>query len=273
MSWWKRLFGQRHGDSAGARPGRSEPVEQAEATPLVVFQPYNDLERQLQLAATNPDARPGFERALLDATLYAATPDAPQAEGTRVVGAEEQISLLNVQSPDGQPVAAIFTAQERIAEVFGLGTGYVAMQGETLLAIVSQQGAWLNPGFPYSVHWSGEQLSALLGKPVTQVIETETRLMLGTPSNPPTALLAQIQAALTAEDRIVEAWFALAQWPGEQFAWHLDIRTELPAEAVRDLLAEVFRRGDFEGHTLNMVVNRPDGSNGAGIRLVPAQTH
>src|SRR6185369_1220181 len=102
---------------------------------------HNEIERLLIDAATNADARMVFQRALLEAELYAATPDAPEVVGERTVSSGENISLLNVQSPDGIPVAAIFTAQERIVEVFGMGTGFVAIRGEELLSIVAGQGA------------------------------------------------------------------------------------------------------------------------------------
>jgi len=196
-------------------------------------------------AATNADTRMDFQRALLDVELYAATPDVPEAAGERTVSRGEHISLLNVQSPDGIPVAAIFTAQERIVEVFGMGTGFVAIRGEELLSIVAGQGAWLNPGFPYSVHWTADQLSVLLGKPVPHTIQKDTQIMLGVPADPPTALIAQLRSALVTDRRIVEAWLALAHWPEEgKSSWYLDIRTDLDADEVRDLLAETFRNAD-----------------------------
>jgi hypothetical protein len=274
MSWWKRLFGQDKsaGDSAPSAEN-TQPEERSEA-PLVAFEPHNDLERRLMQAAADAAARPGFERALLEATLYAATPAPPESHGQRTLGRGEYISLLNVQSPDGAQVVAIFTAQERIADVFGAEVGFVAMDGRELLSMVESQGAWLNPGFPYSVHWTSDQVNALLGKPVQHTVAKDTRVMLGAPANPPTALIKDLQDVLSRDGRIDEAWFALAHWPDEgKSAWFLDIRTSLAPPEVQLLLAETLTRADYAGQPLDIVVNRPGAEAGSGIRLVPVATH
>ena len=271
MSWWKKLIGRRNTEAASTpKPPTPEP---ASPVPLVAFQPHNDIERQLMDAGGNPEARWAFERALLDAELYAATPTAPEAPEMRRAAAGDKLSLLNVTGPDGAEVAAIFTAQERIVEVFGMGVGFVAVRGIDLLTMLAAHGAWLNPGFPFGVHWTSARLSGLLGLAVPRIIQQETQIMLGVPSNPPVALVDALRARLASDDRIVEAWFALAQWPGEgTSSWHLDVRTELPPDDVRRLLAETFRTVQHEGLPLDMVINRP-GSPGIGIRLVPLQTH
>ena len=276
MSWWKKLVGlDRNEVPARPQPEVDRPSGQVVTTPLVAFQPHNEIEQLLVVAANDVDARKGFERALLDATLYAATPDAPEIEGVRTTKAGEQLSLLNVQSPEGEPVAAIFTAQERIVEVFGIGTGFVAVRGEDLLSMVAGNGgAWLNPGFPYSVVWTADQLWAVLGKPVSRQMTKDTQIMLGVPANPPIALMEDIRGALSGDGRIAEAWFALAHWPEDgNSSWYLDVRTDLVPEDVQGLLAEAFKRANYAGQPLDMVINKPGAIQGAGIRLVPAQTH
>lgn len=268
--WLKRLLG---GSDAVAKADATESAEPEEA-PFAAFQPHNQIERLLMEATVDPDARAAFQDALLQADLYAATPEAPELPGARTVGEGEALSLLNVRAPDGSPVAAIFTAQERIAEVFGPGVGFVAIRGEELLSLVAGQGAWLNPGLPYSVHWTPQQLSAVLGKGQRRTIEKETQVMLGVPAEPPAELVAALQAILGKDDRIAEAWLALAHWPDEErSSWYLDVRTDLDGSVVNDLLAETLRHADYAGRPLDMVVNRPGTSEGAGIRVAPSQTH
>ena len=275
MSWLRKLIGLDRDEHQSADIIENVPAsEPYKSAAFVAFHPHNEIERLLIDAATNADARMVFQRALLEAELYAATPDAPEVVGERTVSSGENISLLNVQSPDGIPVAAIFTAQERIVEVFGMGTGFVAIRGEELLSIVAGQGAWLNPGFSYSVHWTADQLSALLGKPVPRTLQRDTQIMLGAPADPPTSLIAQLRSSLARDSRIAEAWLALAHWPEEEkSSWYLDIRTNLDADEVRNLLAETFRNADYAGRPLDMVVNRQSEKEGIGIRLVPMQTH
>jgi hypothetical protein len=270
MSWWKKLFGRPSGDTPVAPP-----KEGGSVASLVAFQPHNDIERRLIEAATNPDARAGFQRALLNAQLYAATPTAPAVDGVWTASAGDTVQLLNVEGPEGGQVAAVFTAQERIVEVFGMGAGFVAARGEDLLSMLVPQGAWLNPGFPYSVYWTGDQLSALLGRPVPRVMQRATQVMLGVPQSPPTALVEDLKAALAGDERIVEAWFALAHWPEEDtYSWYLDIRTLLSPEDLQRRLADIFKRGPFDGLPLDMVVKTPNQDQPTfGLRLVPTQTH
>lgn len=274
FDWFKRLFNRDnstpHTDVVEPPPGEPGSMEMS----FVAFQPHNEIEQALMDAAVNPDARAAFHRALLDADLYAATPEAPAFAENRIAQEGERLSLLNVQGPDGAPVAAIFTAQERIVEVFGMDVGFVAIRGEELLSLVANQGAWLNPGFPYSVYWTPSELSAVLGKGLQRTIQKETSVMLGVPADPPTALVTALQKVLGNDTRITEAWLALAHWPEEGTAsWYLDVRTNLAAATVGDVLAETFRRADYAGKPLDMVVNIPGGGEGVGIRVAPSQTH
>lgn len=277
MNWLNRLLGRGSNTAAGddVKPaGTAPPVQGPTPAPFVAFQPHNDLEQLLMNAAVNADARAPFQRTLIEADLYVATPETPEMAGLRTLIEGETLKLLNVQGPDDTPVAAIFTAQERIVEVFGLGVGFLAVKGKDLLPLVASQGAWLNPGFPYSVYWKPDELAAILGKPVERTIKKDTQIMLGTPADPPTALIASLKAALGRDSRIVEAWLALAHWPEDaKSSWYLDIRTDLAAAVVQELLAETFRRTDYAGRPLDMVVNKPSEHQGIGIRIAPLQTH
>lgn len=256
MSWLKRML------------GGGETKAPAPASPA--FEPLNEIERLLMDAAVRPDAQPVFERALLDAQLFAVTPQAPATHRERILGEGESLQLYHVESPQGTAVAAIFTAKERIGAFFQRETGYVAMRGEDLLGLVSTTGAWLNPGASYGVCWSAQDLAAILGKPVSRTIEKDTQVLLGSPADPPVALIDALTAVLGHDARIAGAWLALAHWPDGTSAWHLDIRTDLPVEAVQALLADTFKTADYAGRPLDMVVNAPDGSDGTGIRIAPA---
>jgi len=263
------------GPKSKPKPEPPQPTPPAPSrAPFVAFQPHNEIEQMLMEAATKPEAREAFERALLEADLYAATPEASVEVGTRTLSQGERVGLLNVQGPDGAPVAAVFTAQERIVEVFGMGVGFIAMKGDVLLDIVASSGAWLNPGFPYSVHWKPEELGAVLGKPMPRTVKKDTQIMLGTPAEPPIKLIESLQAVLGHDSRIAEAWFALAHWPEDgKSSWYLDVRTDLDGAVVQSLLAQTFKQADYAGRPLDMVVNKPGHQQGAGIRIAPLHIH
>ena len=129
------------------------------------FFPLNDLEALLVRAAGDPDARPAFARAVLEATLYAVTPDA-MADGERAIGAGEQLRLTLVPLEDGDVATAAFTAPERVAQTFGSGSRYLAMRGRDLIELVCDNALMLNPGHEFGVLWSPRDLAGLLAWPV-----------------------------------------------------------------------------------------------------------
>jgi hypothetical protein len=225
-------------------------------------------------AATNPERRVAFQRALLEVDIFAATPNTLEEAGWRTVRQGEHFQLRTVRSPKGIVVPAIFTSEQRVADVFGPRTGFVQMKGAALLDAVAKDGAWLNPGLPYGVHWDAEQLCALLGRPISRTLQKQTKIVLGAPAQPPEELIESLKVALGGDPSISEAWFALAHWPEDgKYAWYLDVRTDLLASEVNKRLADVFKGANFAGHPLDLVVKKPGDGNGVGIRIVPAQTH
>lgn len=269
----KKLLGRLASALGGHRPAAGGPAPDSGPAPSS-FSPQNDLERLLMAAATDPSRRTAFQQALLRTDLYAATPEAQGDGEWRTLEADEQISLLHVTGPDGSPVPSIFTSEARIGQVFGPATGYIRMNGETLLGIVAGSGAFLNPGLDYGVHWTAADLAVVLGRPVQRTVEKETQVLLGSPSQRPEALIAELQRVLGSDPRIEQAWLALAQWPdADGGSWYLDVRTGLGADDLNALLADLFTTADFDGRPLDLVVNPPGRDDGVGIRVAPAQTH
>ena len=224
-------------------------------------------------AATDPDRRVEFEQLLLRSELYVGIPDPPPVARERDLAAGDHVQLFNVTAPDGTSVPAIFTSEARVAEIFGEGVGFMRMSGEVLLEMIADDGAFLNPGLAFGVHWTPADLAYLLGRPVRRVIEEETRVLLGTPVERPEALIAELDKAFAGESGIEEAWLALAEWPTGERGWYLDVRSAMPMDAVSALLTEVYKRKDPGGLPLDLIVNPPGGGAGNGIRIKPAETH
>jgi hypothetical protein len=238
------------------------------------FQPNNELERKLMGAAVDPDKRAEFQRLLLASDVYAATPQPPPAGGMRDFAAGDELPLLTVRAPDESLVAAIFTSEPRIVEVFGPGVGFIRMQGQALLELVATTGAFLNPASPYRVHWDSAGIAGVLGRPVTRTITKPTRVLLATPSAPPSPLIGQLRFVLGSRSDVPDAWLALAHWPENgEYSWYLDVRTTLERGDVNGVLSEVFKGAPFEGLPLDMIVQEPGGPDGIGIRVAPAIAH
>jgi len=277
--WLRKLFGKTTIDSAKSpvvAPDRTLDAE-IHKTPVASTPPFvalNELEALLIAASTNPAKRRQFQDAMLASDLLAATPEAHDDSGWRTLQASELVSLLNVPAPDGAPVAAVFTSEQRIVDAFGAGTGFIQMNGATLLELVAERGAFLNPGSAYGVHWTADQLSAVLGKPARITIQKDTQVMLGAPKERPEELLDALTRSLSAENRIREAWLALAHWPEEdRWSWYLDVRTAMPGDDVSALLAQAFKLSSQTGLTLDMRVTDENEAEGSGIRLIPTSTH
>ncbi len=232
------------------------------------FFPLNDLEGLLVRAASDPGRRAAFGRAVLDSQLYAVTPQDTAPPGERI-SAGEAVQLVMAPLPGGEAATVAFTAPERIAQIHGGGTPYLGLRGRDLIALVAEQPLWLNPGLEFGVVWRPEDLAALLGRPMERTVERDTRVMLGSPAEHPHDLVDRLGRAFSPEPGIEAAWLALAQWPGSgEWAWYLDVRTGLPRERVRDLLARAMDGADGRGLVLDMAVNPPGGPEGTGIPIV-----
>lgn len=233
------------------------------------FFPLNDLEALLVRAAGDPAQRPAFARALLEATLYAATPDDDQREGERLLRRGEQVALSMAPLADGTAATAAFTAPERVAQAFGSGTRYLAMRGRDLLELAAANPLMLNPGLEFGVLWSPDDLAAMLGRPVERTIERETGVLLGSPRERPEDLLGRLARAFGPEPEIRAAWLALARWPDrDAFAWYLDVRTLMPRERLALILGQALEGADFRGLPLDLTTRPPGDPEGTGIPVV-----
>lgn len=232
------------------------------------FAPNNMVEQQLVAAANGGlDQQKAFERFILDETLYVATPEVP-AEETVTFSKGESLRLLNVPLNDGRQAAAVFTSPQRVAEAFG-EVGYLGIEGRVLFEMIRAGPAVLNPGQTYGVVWEPEALSAMIGLPVERVVEKETQVMLGSPSEVPAELLERLKAAFEPLAEVQAAWLALAYWPdAPNHAWYLDVRSGGDHEPIRRALAAVFAEVRLGDRPLDMIINAPDPKDGVGLVVV-----
>jgi len=266
------LFG---GQSAATRTTRPVELPQhkeaAQQTPM--FEPVNDLERLLVLATTDTAKRPAFKAALLEADLFAATPEAPKIPVSHVIQPGEKLAIMNAADAQGKPIPAVFTAKERVAQAFGPDIGFVRVNGEALLDLFTGSGVVLNPGLSFGVLWTAEELSYLLGKMAERTIQEDTQVLLGVPSEPPNTLVTYLQTSLAKEPLIDEAWLALAHWPKtEARSWYLDVRSGSPADDARRVMAPIVKGTTFDRYPVDLIIGRP-GAAGNGIRIKPLATH
>lgn len=264
-----RLLGRGHNEADAAQDAPQQQREDR-GNPPAPFHPVNELEQFLMSASTDQTARAAFQRVLLADDLLVATPEVPSRTEERTLQTSENIQILNVSDQNGQPIPAVFTSQERLAECFGYGTGYIAMNGETLFTILMNDGAVLNPASAYGVRWAASDLAAMLGKPIRRVVEKETKVMLGVPSERPERLIAKLTETISRDERIQEAWLALAHWPDrDDWSWYLDIRSNSSSDDIGTTIAEALANTDKNEKPVDVVVNPPNAADGNGIRIKP----
>ncbi len=150
-------------------------------------------------AAKDPDARPAFIDAALAGELAVATQSRDQ--GAPPVGVPLQ---------DGRVAAAVFTAPERVAEVFGPEPGVLLGPARQVLHWLRNNPVVLNPGTAYGVVWSPSDLEMMLDGVETQVITKDTKVMLRMPAERPDGLIDQLTKGLTNGDAVSEAYLMLA---------------------------------------------------------------
>jgi hypothetical protein len=224
--------------------------------------PTNDLERLLVAAATNVGERGNFIRALLNGEVCAVTDKANGAPGK-----DGGYALLAMRAPDGKIAAPVFTSRQRAAELLGPDTAVVCGRGDKILKGLRGTRVILDPGQPYGMIWTAEELDHLLG--VERVVTKQTTVELGVPAIEPTALITRLRQVFGAESQIEAAWLALAYWPEtKEQAWYLDVRTSMERAQVNELLRNATTDVDFLGKPLDLVVNPNSANPGAGLVIV-----
>lgn len=234
------------------------------------FEPLNMVEQQLIAAATGgPEQQKAFERFILDETLYVATPEVPAEDAVTVAQAGTSINLLHVPLNDGRQATAVFTSPQRVGQAFG-EVGYMGIQGRALFDMVRANPALLNPGQAYSVLWEPEAMATMLGLANQRILQKDTQVMLGFPTDPPTELIERLKASLARVPQVEAAWLALAAWPEDQTqSWYLDVRTTNPDhDPIRRALPAAIEGTDLKGRAVDMVIHPASGADGAGIVVI-----
>jgi len=223
----------------------------------------NDLEKLMVIGVSDPAQRPAFQQALLNGKVCALT-DQKIPDDLASADPHKMFRIIGVQAPDGQPATPIFTAPERATETFP-DLFPVCLQGGVLLAKLRGQRVVLDPGQPYGVLWTADELEHLLGIERTASIAD---VQFTTPEKPPAALVARLNEALSGLMEIKGAWLALAYWPErKEWAWFLEIHTTAQHPPLETLIDTAVQGIDMQGKPMDTSFLPPDAPPGKGIEL------
>ena len=228
----------------------------------------NDLEKLLVAGANDPAQRTAFLQAILTGQLCALT-DQKVPDDLAHADPNSSFKILGVQAPDGQPATPVFTAPERVAETFP-GKFPLCLQGAALLSKMRGQRVVLDPGQPYGVLWSPDELDHLLG---VERMASLTNVQFTTPDKPPGALLARLKDTLSAIVEVKGAWLALAYWPDQkEWAWFLEVHTDVQHQPLEAVIDAATAGVDMEGKPMDISFLPSSAPPGKGIELLSPRT-
>lgn len=148
---WKRLFGkadtvsEQHGDRViEYTPKRCDKNELPELAPD--WSPENPLEEKMAQIPNSVEAQFAFARLLLESEVLLATAGPATTQGARTLEGDEDFEVVCVADTRGGSAAAMFTSDTRIAEAFGSGAPYVALNGRAALEAIARTGVMINAG-------------------------------------------------------------------------------------------------------------------------------
>jgi hypothetical protein len=160
----------------------------------MAFEPQNDLERSLTLAASDAAHRPQFYKDLVQSELFVIQEGpAPDTSGRTVL---EQGYMLQIQPLDwnGKPYLPVFSSLPRLQATLHAEKGFLAMNALEFMKITSGADLLLNPGSDYGKELTKEEIASILDGSIWRpserfVSKQATQIMIGQPANYPSELV------------------------------------------------------------------------------------
>jgi hypothetical protein len=184
------------------------------------------LEEALARAATDAAARPEFYRALMEAQVFVLGSMAGTAN-QRTVEAGENISIAHWQKQDGTPIIPFFASLPALQRAIRVDETYLQLPAKSLFEITRGATLVLNPSSDHGKEFVPHEIDALLDSgmnqiPQRRVVQKETRVLLGQPSNYPTAMVEALSRFYATRSNVRAAYLCLMHEEGEEKA-HLVI--------------------------------------------------
>lgn len=247
--------------------------------------PQNALEHALVAAATDPSARPLFYRLALESPLLFvdagsevdagsgadADSDLPVDGKPTVLRAGASVRAEAVEI-DGVLHTAIFSSQAALSAVLQTERKFISMLGRNLFELMRGSHLILNPGLPYGKQFLPDEIEAMLdGTAVrgysTQVLQEETRVLLGQPSDYPRHLTDALAALFRSRKEVEAAYLGLCAWPDADERPHVVIGIDMQGarEALMPAVMSTIRGVARQGEIVD-VVGMDSSSFGAYLR-------
>ena len=226
-----------------------------------MFEPENDIERLLMRASAEPDARPGFARAILDAQIFMVlVPDygsiVPGPDGNAII--PEGAKLVTPSATrDGQTLFPLFTAPSRakawykddhIVHPESLRNVFVRYPDDSYV---------LNPGSDYGKEFTPAEVRRMLAGQFEepeqpQIIEKPEQVLLAHPKETPRDLIAALAREFAATPEVRGAWLMLAMRQGaDAQSWMLGVDHKGDWQNVRAAIGRAVKGNVLNGMILD----------------------
>lgn len=223
-----------------------------------MFEPENDIERQLMRASAEPAERPAFARALMDAEIVlvlvreGGDPIIPGPDGNAIIPEGTKMVLPSAVRGE-ERLIPFFTARSR-AQAWYRGD-HVAVPDRTRELFARYPGApfVLNPGSEYGKDYTPGEVARMLAgdfdQTGAQTVTTQApqQILLAHPAEIPTALIEALARELDGVKSVRGAWLMLAMRAGaSEQSWMLGVDHKGPWQEVREAIGRALV-GDILG--------------------------
>lgn len=183
-----------------------------------VYEPSNDLERKLILAADEPASRPEFYKALMASDVFVIGFTDSDGEGVTTLSTGAKLSIVNWEKKDGTPIIPFFTSLETLQRSLKEESKFVALPARNFFELTLGSFLVLNPASPYGKEFFPNEIHALLETgmthaPQTRVVQKETKVLLGQPAQYPSEMVSTLKTLLAQHPVVKAAYLCLMHDP------------------------------------------------------------
>lgn len=207
---------------------------QAETSPSL-----SPLEEALLRAQGDPQARPAFYRMLLDSTVFVR--GNPPPDGNR-----EQVQIMRWPGDDGAMMLPMFSSLQELEQAFDKDASCVGMTVRELFRMCGDGRTIfiLYPDSPHAKYFVPGEVAHVLqedngGVPVAREVGGGGSVQLGSPAQPPQAMLEALSTLFARHDKVKAAYLAMMHDPAHDPQPALVVGIDLPASHMERVMREV----------------------------------
>ncbi len=224
-----------------------------------MFEPENQVERDLVSASAEPSARPGFMRSLLESEIFVVlVPESgtvvPGPDGAMPAGAKLNFRAARRGDED---IVPFFSAPSRARAWYKGDHVIAARKARDLFGRFPGMPFVLNPGSDYGKEFTPGEIKEMLagrfgGTSETETIQQPEPVLLAHPKDPPGVLIAALAKELRALKSVRGAWLMLATRAGKiDQSWMLGVDQTGDWNEVRAAIGRAVMGNVLQGRMLD----------------------